>query len=145
MRRRTLAIIGVLLLAIPAVAGTWTSNSFIYKPSTGARGEAEKKTFDNGLDRLDARLGKETWLGDPGGSPGYDTLPHAITTIDSTPTILRLPPGIISIAADTTIPANITLKPERGAILDIAAGKTLTINGCLDAGLLPDILRLGGR
>ena len=72
MVRRTLAIIGVLLLAIPAVAGTWTPNSFIYKPSTGARGEADKKTFDSGLDRVDARLGKEIWVGDPavaGSSP----------------------------------------------------------------------------
>lgn len=134
MKHRTLAIIVVLLLTIPAVAGTWTSNSFIYKPGTGARGEPENKTFDNGLDRVDARLGKETWLGDPGGSPGYDTLPHAITTIASTPTVLHLPPGIISIDADTAIPANITLKPVRGAIFSIAAGKTLTISGSLDAG-----------
>jgi len=77
---RMLAIIAVLLVAIPAVAGTWTPNNFIYKPSLGARGEGEKKTFDTGLDRIDARLGKEIWVGDPGSGT---TLQDAVTAIGS--------------------------------------------------------------
>jgi hypothetical protein len=132
MIRRMLAIIAVFLVAIPAVAGTWTPNNFIYKPSLGARGAGEKATFDTGLDRIDARLGKEIWVGDPGSGT---TLQSAVTAIGSTPTILRVPAGTYSIAANLTVPANITLKAQRGAILSIATGVTLTINGGLDAGL----------
>jgi hypothetical protein len=132
MIRKMLAIIAVLLVAIPAVAGTWTPNNFIYKPSLGARGEAEKQTFDTGLDRIDARLGKEIWVGDPGYGT---TLQSAVTAVGGNQALLKIPAGTWSIGANLTIPANITLKPKRGAILSIADGVTLTINGGLDAGL----------
>jgi hypothetical protein len=93
------------------LAGTWTANDFLYKPSLGARGEAEKHTYDSGLDRVDARLGKEIWVGDPNyGS----TLQAAVGVIDSDSVILRVPAGAHEISADLTIPANITLKVERG-------------------------------
>ena len=59
----------------------------------------------------------------------------AITAIGSNPTVLHIPPGTWPIASDLTIPANITLKLPRGAILNIANGKTLTLNGGVDAGL----------
>jgi hypothetical protein len=127
-----LTIIAVFLVAILAAAGTWTPNNFLYKPGTGARGEAEKKTFDIGLDRIDARLGKEIWVGDPNYGA---TLQTAITAIGATATILRLPVGTHNIAADLSIPANIFLKPERGATFSISTTKTLTINGGLEAGL----------
>jgi hypothetical protein len=132
MMRRMLVIIGVLLLAIPAVAGTWTSNSFLYKPSTGARGEAEKNTYDSGLDRVDVRLGKEIWVGDPNYGA---TLQSAVTAIGNNQALLRIPAGTWIVGANLTIPANITLRPERGAILNVTTGVTLTINGGLKAGL----------
>lgn len=59
----------------------------------------------------------------------------AISAIGSDNRTLYLCPGTWSITSDLTIPANITLKPERGAILSIATTKTLTINGSFDAGL----------
>lgn len=59
----------------------------------------------------------------------------AITAIGSTNATLRLLPGTWSITSDITIPSNITLKPERGAILSIATTKTLTVNGDINAGL----------
>lgn len=130
-----LALLVTLTMFTPVMAGTWTSNNFLYKPAIGARGEAEKAKFDSGLNLVDSRLAKEIWLGDPGGTPGYDTLAHAITTIGSNSVILRVAPGIVSIATDTIIPANITLEPERGATFAVATGKTLTINGSLEAGL----------
>ena len=132
MFRRMLAIIAVLLVAIPAVAGTWTPNNFIYKPSPGARGEGEKKTFDTGLDRIDARLGKEIWVGDPLYGT---TLQDAVTTIGTNKAMLRIPAGTWGIGENLTIPANITLKPERGATLSSANGVTLTINGGFEAGV----------
>jgi len=134
MKRSMLALGLVLLISISGWAGSPTPKGFLYKPDLGARGTADKNLYDAGLDRVDARLGKEIWLGDPGGSPGYDTLAHALTTIGSNQTILRLPAGTITIADDTAIPVNVTLKPERGTTFSIAANKTLTISGRLDAG-----------
>jgi hypothetical protein len=130
--RWAVALIWLFLLPNQVLGGTWTNHGFIYKPAEGARGATEKNTFDAGLDRVDARLGKEIWVGDPNYGT---TLQDAITAIGSNQTTLRLPAGSYSIDTDTTIPANITLKPERGAILSIATTKTLTINGGLEAGL----------
>jgi hypothetical protein len=134
MKRFILALGWLMFLSVSGWAGTQTPKGFLYKPDLGARGAAEKSLYDAGLDRVDARLGKQIWLGDPGGTPGYDTLAHAITTIGGSNAILRLPAGTIAIAADTTIPANITVKPERGAIFAVADGKTLTLNSPPDAG-----------
>jgi len=131
MFRRMLAIIALLLVAILAMAGTWAPNNFLYKPGAGARGEVEQKTFEGGLDRVDQRLGKEIWVGDPnlGG-----TLQTAVAALGSAAAILRVPAGTHAIAADLTIPANVILKPERGAVLAIATTKTLTVNGGLESG-----------
>jgi hypothetical protein len=119
-------------VAIPAVAGTWTPNNFLYMPSLGAKGEAEKNSFDTGLERVDKRLGNEIWVGDPKyGS----TLPAAVSAIGGNQVALGVPAGTYNITADLTIPANITLKPERGALLAVATTKTLTVNGGLEAGL----------
>jgi len=55
---------------------------------------------------------------------------------DSNPkTILRLVPGTWTITDNLTIPSNVTLLPEPGAILQIATTKTLTINGPFQANL----------
>ena len=111
--------------------GITTNNGFIYKPGEGARGNTEKSVFDAGLDRVDARLGKEIWVGDPNCGA---TLQDAITAIGSNNVILRVPAGTHVISSDLTIPANIILRPERGVILSVATTKTLTINGFLEAG-----------
>lgn len=128
MKRSILALGWLIFLSVSGWAGTQTSNGFLYKPDVGARGTAEKNLYDAGLDRVDARLGKEIWLGDPGGTPGYDTLPHALTTIGSNNVTLRVPAGTHS--DNGTIPANVTLKVERGALFTGA----LAINGPIEAG-----------
>jgi hypothetical protein len=81
---------------------------------------------------VDARLGKEIWVGDPGRET---TVQGAVNGVGGNQTLLRIPAGTWSINGNFTIPANVTLKPERGAILSIATGVTLTINGGLDVGL----------
>ena len=129
--RRLLIFLCLTVISSQAWGGTWSPNNFLYKPSLGARGAAEKASFDGGLDRLDARLGKETWVGDPNYGTTFSTV---VTAIGANNVILRIPAGTHSIAANLTVPANITLKPERGATLAIADGKTLTINGGLEAG-----------
>ena len=129
MMRYTRSFLGLLIfLAISAegLAGLWTTNEFIYKPSQGARGEREKSTYDSGQDRVDVRLAKEVWVGDPKFGA---TLQDALTALGTTAAVLRVPKGTYSLDANLTIPPNITLKTERGAILAIATTRTLTING----------------
>jgi hypothetical protein len=129
---RLLILGAISFLITEARAGSWTAHEFIYKPALGAKGATEKNTFDSGLDRMDARLGKQIWVGDPNYGT---TFQNAITAIGSNSAILRIPAGTHSIAADLTVPANITLRPERGAVFAIATTITLTINGGLQAGL----------
>lgn len=127
--------VGLLLLgfmAIGVTGGVWTSNEFIYKPTLGARGQTEKDRFDVSMDRVDNRLGKEIWVGDPNYGT---TVQDAITAIGSNGVSLHIPAGTHNIGANLTIPVNVTLKPERGAILTMATTKTLTINGGFEAGL----------
>jgi len=135
MKRISVWLFGVLISSIfclPAWAGTLTTNEFLYLPGLGAGGAQEKEAFEQGLVRVDARLGKEIWVGDPKYGA---TLQEAITAIGGNSVILRAPAGTHAVSADLTIPANITLKVERGATLAIADGKTLTIIGGLEAGL----------
>jgi hypothetical protein len=134
MGRILLALVSTLFLVMQVMAGTWTSNNFLYKPAIGARGDDEKVKFDSGLNRVDSRLANEKWLNDSLYSGNLGT---AITAIGSAKTVLSIPAGNWPIAADLTVPANLTLKLAHGAVLTIATGKTLTINGSLDAGLYP--------
>ncbi len=134
MKRSGLGLLALLLMMVmstQAVGGTWTEGQFLYKPSIGARGEQEKSRFDSGLDRVAARLAKTVWLGDPNYGA---TLAEAVTAIGNNPVTLHIPPGTWGISADLTIPANINVSPEKGAILQVPTGKTLTINGLVEAG-----------
>lgn len=68
------------------------------------------------------------------GESGCATLAQAVTTIGSTPATLHYSkPETLS--SNLTIPATLVLAPERGAILSISTGATLTINGSFQAGL----------
>lgn len=131
MGRVLLALLSTLFLVVQVMAGTWTTNNFLYKPAIGARGDDEKAKFDSGLNRVDSRLANEKWLNDTLYNGNLGT---AITSIGSAKTVLSIPAGNWPIAADLTVPANLTLKFAHGALLSIATGKTLTINGPLDAG-----------
>jgi hypothetical protein len=55
-------------------------------------------------------------------------LQAAITAVGSDNATLRLAPGNWLITSDLVIPANIYLKPERGAVLSITTATTLTTN-----------------
>lgn len=68
------------------------------------------------------------------GSTGYLTFSAAITAIGSTSATLIIPSGN-HVAGGVTVPANIQLRPVKGAVFTIANGTTFTINGTLDAGL----------
>ena len=76
--------------------GTYTPQLFFFKPRLGARGYVQKNIFDLSLDQVDARLAHETWVGDPRfdwhADPGQ-RLKNAISGLNTTPALLRLPPG----------------------------------------------------
>lgn len=135
MKKLMMGLIALFLaffFVAQAIPGTWTSNNFIYKPSLGARGTTEKNSYDAGLDRVDARLSKEIWVGDPNYGA---TVQSVVTAIAAANVTLRIPAGTWNITDNLIIPANVHLKVERGAVFAVATTKTLTINGGLEAGL----------
>jgi hypothetical protein len=69
-----------------------------------------------------------------GGRFTDSTISAALSAIGSNKTTLCLAPGTWTISNNLTMPANINLKPEFGAILSIATGKTLTVNGGFQCG-----------
>jgi hypothetical protein len=131
------AIAGMIVIFLtmgsfgPVLAGDWTSHGFVYKPSPGARGTVEKGLYDSGQDRVDARLSKEFWVGDPNYGT---TIQGALTAISSNQALLRLPAGTHNVSANLIVPGNVTLRVEQGATLAIPQGVILTINGGLEAG-----------
>lgn len=130
MGRVLLALVSTLFLVMQVMAGTWTSNNFLYKPAIGARGDDEKAKFDSGLNRVDSRLANEKWLND---SLYNGNLGTAVTAIGNAKAVLSIPAGNWSISANLTVPANLTVKFAHGALLTIPTGATLTINGPLEA------------
>jgi hypothetical protein len=132
------AIAGIMAMFLtvgslgPVLAGDWTAHGFSYKPSLGARGTVEKGRFDSGQDRVDTRLSKEIWVGDPNYGT---TIQGALTAIGSNQAILRVPAGSHSISGNLIVPRNVTLKVEGGATLAVPPGIVLTLNGALEAGL----------
>ncbi len=135
-------LLGLLLcLLIPTTArgvlnGTWTEHDFLFKLGYGAMDPPggpypNLEAWHESLNRVDARLAKEVWVGDPGYGP---TFYEAVTSVGATNVILRVPRGTHAIAANLAIPANVTVRPERGAIFAVADATTLTLNS-LNAGL----------
>ncbi len=128
---RITGIFCLMLLAVTATAGTWSTNKFFYEPAIGARGATEKSNFDLGLNRVDAHEGKYKTLGDP----DYSTLATALTTIGTGNQVtLTIPAGTVALTSDTTIPANVHLRILKGGKFDVATGITLTINASIEAG-----------
>ncbi len=58
----------------------------------------------------------------------------AVAAAGNTDCAVVITPGIWMISNDLVVPSNVTLKVERGAVITIADGKVLTINGTIEAG-----------
>lgn len=63
------------------------------------------------------------------------TLSTASEAIGSREAALILSPGTWTISDDLTIAEGITIVVPRGAVLSVSSGKTLTVNGSIDAGM----------
>ena len=114
-------IIGVILTILLSgsawAAGIWEPNKFGYAPQLTTQGTPDYGNISTSQARIDARLGKQIWVGDPNyGS----TIPACVNAIGSNSVILHYS-GPQAISTNLTIPANITLAPENGAILTIAS------------------------
>ena len=83
----------------------------------------------------DAATTNEIDASDYGTEIGGNALSLAITSASGSDRTVFLTPGNWPIPDNLTIPSNINLKPIFGAYTTIAAGKTLTINGTIDAPL----------
>ncbi len=59
---------------------------------------------------------------------------NVLTLIGSDHATIYLAPGLWSIISNMTIPSNVCLKVDKGAVLSILGTQTLTINGPLEAG-----------
>jgi hypothetical protein len=98
--------------------GSWTGNEFFYKPAPGARGVNEKALFDEGLDRIDARLGKILYVTDHkygavGDGIADDTaaVQNAINEINSRGGgVVFFPKGTYKISSQLNPCANLTLE-----------------------------------
>lgn len=104
-----------------------------YKPDSGAEEVAKQASFFNSSgEPIAARSGKDIRIGDPAYG---DTIQACLSAIGADKVTLRLPAGTYNLAKDLTIPANVTLIPEKGAILIRTGGYHLYINGPFVAGL----------
>jgi len=126
-------LIVLLLTSSALAAGSWSPNKFCYKPGLTTQGTTDYTQFNISQDRVDAKLATIATVGDP-SSP---TFAASVATLNSSGTMatLRLPAGAHTVASDLTVNANIALVPDNGAMITVANGKTLTINGTLSAGL----------
>lgn len=70
-------------------------------------------------------------------------LARSVAAVGSTPATLHITQPV-TVQGDLTVPDNITLSVERGGMLDLSPGATLTVNGSIDAGTY-QILRGTGR
>jgi len=61
------------------------------------------------------------------------TIQSALDAIGSLDRTLVIPPGTWTLSNDVTVPSNVNLKVLSGGLLSVATGKTLTINGSLEA------------
>jgi len=68
------------------------------------------------------------------GMASFTALKDAINQLSGSNVELLLSPGTWTISSDLTIPSNFTLHVPAGAIISISSGKSLTINGKINAG-----------
>lgn len=117
-------ILGIILLitcvnvnGLMAGNGSWTRNEFFYKPALGARGVNEKALFDEGLDRIDTRLGKIKYVTDHKYGAVGDGISNDTTAVQNAINDLRdlgggtlfFPKGTYRISTQLTLYSNITL------------------------------------
>jgi len=122
--------------------GEETTYGYFYKPDYGAKGEVEKGKFDDKLDIADAEIKANKSERHTQGTDysnivicaNYDHPDDAITAISSANKTLLVTEAE-TCDANFTVPANVTVKFERGGKWTINNGITVTFNGQIDAGL----------
>ena len=70
---------------------------------------------------------RDTTVVDHADGTVVGSIKHCIDAIGATESVLELAPGTYTLANNLTIPANVTLAPQPGAVLDVVSTKTLTV------------------
>lgn len=130
----SLFLLLLMSLTTPILSGSWTKDEYIHNHNLAEFGKISQTLVNPRTDHTDARLVQEIRLGDPNYGK---TLPGVVAAFTNSgiSVILHIPPGTHKISSNLTIPANITLKLERGGIISVSNNVTLTINGDFEAGL----------
>lgn len=115
-----------------------TLNKHFYKPDYGAKGEVEKGKFDDALDGADLTIEANKNASHIHTNivvcADYDHPDDAIDAIASANKTLVVTEAE-TCDVNFTVPANVTVKFERGGKWAINNGITVTFNGQIDAGL----------
>lgn len=105
-----------------------------YKPALGASGVVEKGKFDDALDLADAQIKANENPSNIVKCSDYNNPDDAITAIGASNKTLLVTEAE-TCDNNFTVPANVTVKFERGGKWTINNGVTVTFNGQIDAGL----------
>jgi len=133
--RRIASAIPILLLCAGSVwaASSWPTNQPNYQQQPTTQGTAGHHAFAASQDRPAPANGKEIRVGDS----GHPTLDLILADATVTAGTIVVPPGtqILSDSSNRTLVAGLTLMVLPGGMVCIPTGRTLTINGSLEAGL----------
>ena len=134
--KKTITILALILLLCFASAwaqGTWQPKGFGYAPYRTAEGTDNNAATALSQARIDTRLGKDMYVGDPILGNTLQTSVAYLTANSITCKLHITAPQ--SLSANLSIPSYVTLAPDPGAVITIPSGVTLTINGPFQAGL----------
>lgn len=133
------AVTGILLMfpARPGYAGgenflrNGTVAAFVSRVRDDAAAEAQAVADSQAV------TVRAPWIdaGAYGSSLTGKTIQSAIDAISSANRTLLLAPGTWTISSDVTVPSNVNLRFEQGAIVSIKAGAVFAIDGPIEAGL----------
>ncbi len=125
------AIFILILCSVCVAAGSWSTNNFSYKPQLTTQGTTDYGNFNNSQDSVDSRLGKEIWVGDP----LHLTLDSILADATVTSGTIVVPAGThtLNASSNRTLASGLTLRALQGGIISIPTGRTLTINGVVEA------------
>lgn len=131
-----LALIGVIvLIAYGALSGTYTTNGYFYLPGYGEYGIEAFNEYNAYMQIADTQIeANKNPFSNIVQCSDYANPDDAITAI-STDNKTLLVTEVETCDTNFTVPANVTVKFERGGKWTINTGITVTFNGQIDAGL----------
>jgi hypothetical protein len=113
-----------LLLVVMIIIMGWPWSCYGQLPPKGVWKAESKETKDLGS------TGNQVVA-----SPGKSGLAAKLANVGQRDQLVVLPPGTWAVEANLVVPHNVTLRVDPGALLHVADGVTLTVQGPLEAGI----------